>query len=327
MTHFAEIESVLTTPIAYVIFNRPRHTRETFEVIRAQRPSHLLIIADGPRAGHPTDAERCQETRAIVENIDWPCEVQRNYAEQNMGCKARVSSGLDWVFEQVERAIVLEDDCLPNADFFSFCEALLERYATDERVWVVTGNNFQRGKKRGDAAYYFSKYNHCWGWATWRRAWQHYRVDMPYWPAWKETKDWQKKTPDAIERKVWESLLDRVKAGEIDTWDYQWTACAWYHGALTATPNVNLVTNIGFGPEATHTVTADNESGIASYALGKLTHPKGIRRNRVADKFVFYYHFDGSTHPDRLSNRLRWRRDQILRSPQWLMKKLKKWWV
>jgi hypothetical protein len=242
-----------------------------------------------------------------------------------MGCRARVSSGLDWVFEQVERAIVLEDDCLPNADFFSFCDALLDRYASDERVWVVTGNNFQRGKKRGDAAYYFSKYNHCWGWATWRRAWQHYRVDMPYWPACKETQDWRKKTPSVIERKVWESLLDRVKTNEIDTWDYQWTACAWYHGGLTATPNVNLVTNIGFGPEATHTVTSNNESGIASYPLGEVTHPRKIQQDRSADKFVFNNHFDGATHPDRWRNRLRWRRDQVLRAPQWVLKKLKNW--
>lgn len=314
---------MLNTPIAYVIFNRPRHTRETFEAIRAQRPSHLLIIADGPRVGHPTDTERCRETREIVANIDWPCQVQRNYAELNMGCRARVSSGLDWVFEQVERAIVLEDDCLPNADFFSFCDALLDRYATDERVWVVTGNNFQRGKKRGDATYYFSKYNHCWGWATWRRAWQHYRVDMPYWPAWKETQDWRKKTPSVIERKVWENLLDRVKANEIDTWDYQWTACAWYYGGLTATPNVNLVTNIGFGPDATHTVTSDDEVGIAAYPLGPLTHPRAVRQDHAADRFVFNHNFGGATHPDRWLNRAKWRMDQIRRGPRWLVKTIK----
>jgi hypothetical protein len=320
---FFETESVLKTPIAYIIFNRPRHTRETFEVIRAQRPSHLLIIADGPRAGHPTDTERCRETREIVENIDWPCQVQRNYAQQNMGCKARVSSGLDWVFEQVERAIVLEDDCLPNADFFGFCDALLDRYATDERVWVVTGNNFQRGKKRGDAAYYFSKYNHCWGWATWRRAWQHYRVDMPYWPEWKDTKDWREKTSDIIERKVWEGLLNRVKAGEIDTWDYQWTACVWYYGGLTATPNVNLVTNIGFGPEATHTVTSSDEFGLEANPLGPLTHPGAVRQNFAADKFVFNQNFGGAAHPDRWMNRARWRMDQIRRAPGWLIKNIK----
>ena len=314
---------MLKTPIAYLIFNRPRHTRETFAAIRAQRPSTLLIIADGPRLGHPTDADRCRETREVVEQIDWPCKVLHNYATQNMGCKRRVSSGLDWVFEQVERAIIIEDDCLPNEDFFSFCDALLDRYEDDERVWVVTGNNFQRGQKRGEEAYYFSKYNHCWGWATWRRAWQHYRVDMPFWPAWQSTADWRNKTPDVVERKVWSDFFDRVKNNEIDTWDYQWTACVWFHGGLTATPNANLVTNLGFGPDATHTVSADDEEGLPSQSLGPLTHPLQVKQDRAADRLIFANNFDGATHPDRWWNRLKWRRDQLLRSPQWLVKKIK----
>ena len=311
------------TPIAYIIFNRPRHTRETFAAIRAQRPAKLLIIADGPRAGHTTDAERCRETREIVENIDWPCEVLRNYADQNMGCKHRVSSGLDWVFEQVERAIVLEDDCIPHEDFFPYCDALLDHYASDPRVWVVTGNNFQHGKKRGDAAYYFSKYNHCWGWATWRRAWQHYRVDIPFWPAWQTTQDWKVKTPDPVERKVWSGFLDRVQRGEIDTWDYQWTACVWYHGGLTATPNVNLVTNIGFGPDATHTLSSGDEEGLPTFPLGALTHPQSVKQDLAADRFIFNKNFGGALHPDRFINRMKWRRDQILRSPKWFVKKLR----
>jgi hypothetical protein len=314
---------MLKTPIAYIIFNRPRHTRETFAAIRAQRPSTLLIIADGPRLGHPTDAERCRETREVVEQIDWPCKVLHHYAAQNMGCKRRVSSGLDWVFEQVERAIIIEDDCLPNEDFFSFCDDLLDRYEHDERVWVVTGNNFQRGQKRGEAAYYFSKYNHCWGWATWRRAWQHYRVDIPFWPTWQNTADWRNKTPDVVERKVWSNFFDRVKNNEIDTWDYQWTACVWYHGGLTATPNANLVTNLGFGPDATHTVATDDEQGIPSQSLGPLTHPLQVKQDRAADRLIFAHNFDGATHPDRWLNRLRWRRDQLLRSPKWLVKKIK----
>ena len=315
--------AMTNTPIAYIIFNRPRHTRQTFEAIRAQRPETLLIIADGPRPGHPTDAERCEETRAIVDNIDWPCTVLRNYSDVNMGCKYRVSSGLDWVFEQVETAIILEDDCIPHEDFFPFCDDLLERYSNDERVWVVTGNNFQHGKKRGEASYYFSKFNHCWGWATWRRAWQHYRVDIPFWPEWKNTPDWRKKLPNSIERSVWSNLLDRVKQGEIDTWDYQWTACVWFYGGLTATPNVNLVTNIGFGPDATHTVSAGDEEGLPIYPLGPLTHPSSVKQNYTADRHVFDHNFGGLDHPDRLKNRIHRRWKQLLRSPQWLVKKIR----
>ena len=282
-----------------------------------------LIIADGPRPGHPTDADRCRETREVVAQIDWPCEVQRNYSDVNLGCKLRVSSGLDWVFDQVERAIVLEDDCIPHEDFFSFCDNLLDRYENDPRVWVITGNNFQHGKKRGQASYYFSKFNHCWGWATWRRAWKHYRVDIPFWPQWKSTSDWRKKLPDPLERQVWSDLLDRVKRGEIDTWDYQWTACVWHHGGLTATPNVNLVTNIGFGPDATHTVSSGDQDGLPIHPLGVLTHPEKVKQDQAADRLVFDHNFGGLTHPNRMRNRLRRRRDQLLRSPQWVVKKVR----
>jgi len=118
-------------------------------------------------------------------------------------------------------------------------------------------------------------------------------------------------------------LLNRVQRGEIDTWDYQWTACAWYHGGLTVTPNVNLVTNIGFGPEATHTVSSGDEDGLPIFPLGPLTHPKRIEQNLVADRYVFNHHFGGLNHPDRLRSRLRWRRDQLMRSPQWLVKKIR----
>jgi hypothetical protein len=315
-------ELSFTPPIAYVIFNRPRHTKVTFDAIREARPSKLFIIADGPRIGHPTDAARCAEVRLIVEQIDWPCEVHHNYADQNMGCKLRVSSGLDWVFSQVEAAVVLEDDCVPNPDFFSFCEELLLRYATDERVWVITGNNFQQGKRRGDASYYFSKYNHCWGWATWSRAWKHYRVDMPFWPEWQSQSSWKQRMPDLVEREVWATTFDRVKRGEIDTWDYQWTACVWHHGGLTATPNVNLVTNIGFGPDATHTVTGDDQAGLPTARLGVLTHPKRVVQNNNADRFVFNRNFGGREHPKRLVNRLKRVYQRLLRSPAWLLKKL-----
>jgi hypothetical protein len=212
--------------------------------------------------------------REIVEKIDWPCDVHRNYAEENLGLKRRVSSGLDWVFSQVDRAIVLEDDCLPHPDFFTFCGALLNRYENDERVSVITGNNFQDGRKRGNAAYYFSKYNHCWGWATWRRAWQHYSGDLPFWPEWKLTSDWRRKIPDRIEQRYWADIFERVSRNEIDSWAYPWTGSVWYHGGLTATPNVNLVTNIGFGPEGTHTVVKEDQYVVPVFPLGSLTHPE-----------------------------------------------------
>ena len=284
---------MLKAPIAYIVFNRPRHTTESFAAIKAQRPARLFIIADGPRAGHQTDADRCRAVREIVDHIDWPCDVYRDYADRNLGLKRRVSSGLNWVFGQVDRAIVLEDDCVPHPDFFKYCDSLLDRYETDERVWVITGNNFQGGHKRGDAAYYFSKYNHCWGWASWRRAWQHYHGDIPFWPEWKDSTDWLRKTSGRAERRYWTHIFDRVWRGEIDSWAYPWTACVWYHGGLTATPNVNLVTNIGFGPAGTHTVTSEELAGDQTYPLGPLIHPDTVQQDREADRYAFDHHFGG----------------------------------
>jgi hypothetical protein len=282
---------VIQTPVALLVFNRPDCTAEMFASVRAQRPPRLLIIADGPRPTHPSDVERCAEVRAIVEQVDWPCEVSRNYAESNLGLKRRVGSGLDWVFGQVERAIVLEDDCVAHPDFFMFCDELLERYADDDRVWVVTGNNFQGGRRRGHAAYYFSKYNHCWGWATWRRAWTHYQSDIPFWKEWRTSRLWRNAAGSRVEREFWDEIFDKVERNEIDSWAYPWTACVWYHGGLTATPNVNLVTNIGFGSDATHTAGGGNRFQVAAQPLGPLRHPGRVAQNRRADQFVFEHNF------------------------------------
>jgi len=284
---------MIKTPIAYIVFNRPRHTRQTFAAIREIRPQNLFIIADGPRPGHQMDAERCREVREIVARVDWPCTVYRDYVDENLGLKRRVSSGLDWVFEQVDRVIVLEDDCLPHGDFFHFCGDILNKYQDDSRICAVTGNNHQNGCIRGNASYYFSKYPHCWGWGTWKRAWQHYQGDLPFWPSWKSSKGWLKKMPDRIERQYWSSIFDSVERGDIDSWAYPWTCCTWYHGGLTVTPNVNLVTNIGFGPEGTHTVADEDLEGVPSHPLGALTHPEDVVLDRKADRYVFDYYFGG----------------------------------
>ncbi|OOC47844.1 hemolytic protein HlpA-like protein [Thioalkalivibrio versutus] len=282
------------SPVAYIAFNRPQHTEKTFAVLREQRPSQLFIIADGPRPGHPTDAERCAAVREIVEQVDWPCEVHRHYADSNMGLKQRVSSGLDWVFSQVERAIVLEDDCVAHPDFFRFCDALLDKYADDDRVSVITGNNFQNGHWRGDGSYYFSKYNHCWGWATWRREWLKYEGSIPFWDKWKVSEDWAQKTPDRVERRYWGRIFDGVRAGKFDSWAYPWTASLWYRGGLTATPNVNLVSNIGFGKESTHTGSRSSPvAELPTSEIGTLSHPSEVGQDLVADQHVFEFNFGG----------------------------------
>lgn len=283
----------LETALLLLIFNRPDQTAQVFAAIRAARPVRLYVAADGPRPDRPGEVERCAQAREIATAVDWPCEVSILFRDSNLGCKRAVSGALDWFFGEEEAGIVLEDDCLPHSDFFSFCEALLERYAEDERVSVITGDNFQHGRRRGDASYYFSKYNHVWGWASWRRAWQLYDREMSFWPDWKGSMAWHKRIPDAVERNYWEAIFDRFRRGEIDTWDYSWTASLWYRGGLTATPNMNLVTNIGIGPDATHTLAVEEQTGMPVSPLGPLTHPAQVEQDRHADRYVFDNHFGG----------------------------------
>lgn len=283
----------LTTPVAYIAFNRPEHTARSFARIRDQRPTELFVIADGPRTGHPTDAEHCREVREIVADVDWPCTVHRDFADSNMGCKMRVSSGLNWVFAKADRAIVLEDDCIPNDDFFAFCGDLLDRYGDDDRVAAITGDNFQDGISRGGGAYYFSKYNHVWGWATWRRSWCRYDGTIRFWPRWKESLHWAEIHPDPLERRYWEGVFDRVYREQIDSWAYPWTASTWYYDGLIATPNVNLVSNIGVGPDATHTNALVDKPGRATEPIGRLVRPRQVRQDEEADRYAFDHHFGG----------------------------------
>lgn len=279
--------------VLFLVFNRPEETRRSFAAIRRARPSRLYISADGPRRDRPCDTELCEKVRGIATSVDWPCEVYTLFRKWNLGCKEAVSSGITWFFGYEEQGIVLEDDCIPGQEFFAFADTLLPLYADDERVWVITGNNYQSGIRRGDASYYFSKYNHCWGWASWRRAWSRYDGSLSFWPQWRNSADWKQSIPDRVERKYWARIFDRVFAEEVDSWAYPWTACLWYYGGLTATPNTNLVTNIGFGPAATHTKVAGKNMARETGHLGEITHPEQVIRNEDADWYLFDHHFGG----------------------------------
>jgi hypothetical protein len=270
-------------PVAFLIFNRPNETARVFERIRQARPRTLLVIADGPR----DDAEHdlVERTRSIVQQIDWPCDVRVNASATNLGCRKRVSSGLDWVFSEVNEAIVLEDDCLPDPTFFRFCDEMLERYRDEPRVMHIGGTNFQLGARPTSDSYYFSAINQIWGWATWGRAWRgHYDVTMSRWPEVRDTNFLSDLIGEEIAAKV-KIGFDGVHSGKTDTWDNQWTFAMWLAQGLAVLPAVNLISNIGFGPGATHTKKAN--SAIANQATEPiefpLTHPARIVRNRDAD--------------------------------------------
>jgi hypothetical protein len=276
------------SPVSFLIFNRPDTTARVFAKIAIARPSKLLVVADGPRDGHPEDYERCQQARAIIDQVDWDCEVHKNYSTVNLGCKRRVSSGLDWVFNTVERAIVLEDDVLPDQTFFRYCDELLERYAEDERVGTISGCNFQNGQKRGLYSYYFSRYTHVWGWASWARAWKHNDVDMQLWPVVRKEEYLRGMIPNEQTLDYWTATLQTVYEGKIDTWDYQWQFACWLNHMLAVLPQVNLISNIGFGKEATH--TADPFSAVADRITSSmdfpLVHPPFVMRHELADRYT-----------------------------------------
>ena len=281
----------LTTPVAFLIFNRPETTERVFQAIARARPPKLYVIADGARVGRRGEAEKCAQTRAIVEQVNWPCDVVTNFSAVNLGCRARVASGLDWLFSQVEEAIILEDDCLPHASFFRYCEELLERYRHDERVGMIAGSNFQFGRKTGPGSYYFSKYTHIWGWATWRRAWKYYDVSAKSWPQFLSSGNFDRMT-FPVERSYWRAVYSAVYAGNIDTWDYQWTLACWAQSMLVAVPEVNLVSNIGFGPTATHTLRSSPLANIETTAISwPLEAPAAVTADPVADLRTAGIHF------------------------------------
>lgn len=284
----------MNTPVALLIFNRPELTARIFAEIGKARPPKLLVIADGPRADQPGEAEKCLAARAVVENPDWDCELLKNYSEVNLGCGRRPASGISWVFQNVEEAIILEDDCLPDSSFFRFCDELLEHYRDDKRVMTISGNNFQYRTRRTPESYYFSRYPHTWGWATWRRAWELYDFEVKAWTQLRETNWLSDVLGDRESVAYWRGVFDSLN-DTSDVWDYQWIFSCWVQDAMAILPSVNLISNIGWGEDATHTKTLDNPSAnLPVEAMSfPLSHPRYLAVNREADKFTLENHYVG----------------------------------
>ena len=275
-----------STPVALVFYHRPALIERVFEVVAAARPSQLFLIADGPR--DESDRASCLAARDVAERVTWPCEVRRLYAETNLGVRRRVSSGLDWLFDQAEEAIILEDDCLPHPSFFAYCQELLERYRQDDRVWAIAGGNYQFGHTRSTDSYHFSGYCGIWGWATWARSWRHYDVDMKDWPDLRDSGLLETWCETTREKAYWRWIFEHVYNSRIDTWDYQLLLTMWAQHALFIVPEVNLVSNIGFGSGSTHTWSRRNRlAAVKTGMIGSLRHPPDVYRNAEADRYTF----------------------------------------
>lgn len=275
------------TAILFLIYNRPDTTQKVFNEIKKAKPGKLFVSADGPREGRMGEAEKCLFARNIVlKQIDWDCKLFTNFRDRNLGCKAAVSSGIDWFFKDEDRGIILEDDTLPHPDFFRFCEELLEYYKDDARIMTISGNNFQFGRKRTEYSYYFSKYAFLWGWASWKRAWDYYDAGMRSWPEIRNNKTLFNILGNRKEASYWSNIFEQVYTGKKNTWDYQWLFACWLHKGLNILPDVNLVSNIGFGNEGTHTRIKDIKANLERRPIAfPLSHPPCVSQNVGADRF------------------------------------------
>ncbi len=271
----------MNTPVLFLIFNRPDTTKRVFEEIRKVKPKKLFVAGDGPRKNKEGEAELCAQTRAVIENIDWDCELKTLFREENLGCKDAVSQAIDWYFSQVEEGIILEDDCLPNASFFTFCEAMLEKYRDDERIMHISGNNPLN--EEPDDSYYFVKTPHVWGWATWRRAWAKYDVDMKSFPDFKI----ENAIKEDYVQKYWLKTFKRVISGEINTWDYQWAYALFYNNALSIVPKKVLVSNLGFNENATHTTISEKFGNRQRQELNQIIHPDKVEYDEQRGHEIF----------------------------------------
>ncbi|BAZ45772.1 hemolytic protein HlpA-like protein [Chondrocystis sp. NIES-4102] len=286
----------LKTPIVFIIFRRPDTTQKVFEAIRQAKPPKLLVIADAPRSNNLAEAEKCAAAREIINQVDWDCEVLKNYAEVNLGCAKRITTGLNWVFDQVSEAIILEDDCLPHPSFFQYCEELLEYYRYDQRIMSIAGTNFQFGVKVTDYSYYHSCYHDCWGWATWKRAWKYYDFEMKLWSKLGNSNFLAEHLVTNKAAKYWGKYFQLTYEGNKDSWFYRWLFACWVQNGLSIVPNVNLVSNIGFGLDGTHTLEDGSFANLSTSAMRfPLIHPAFIIQNKHADRLNQKNRFDVET--------------------------------
>jgi len=300
-------------PILFVIFRRKDVTMRTFAAIKAAQPAKLYIACDGARETVSGEQELVEATRQAVENaIDWPCEVHRRYQDHNQGCAKAVSSAISWMFETEEMGIILEDDCVAKASFFKFVREMLHRYKDDQRIGMVAGTNLVSSKVTMPDSYCFSKYKACWGWATWKRAWSNFQLDMP----WRDSDYYQSVIANngfrAKDKNYWKYRLNLIDANYVSSWDWPWYFCLAAQNQLCIFPSKDLIVNIGFDAEATHTsffnLPKYKDEGELSFPL---RHPRYIVPYEPFDK-AFY----------KANNNLYMRLSSCI--PLWLKKKLKK---
>lgn len=276
---------MLQTPILFLIFNRPETTQKVFEKIKEIQPKYLYIAADGPRRNKIGEYELCKQTRAIVQDIDWNCEVKTLFRNENLGCGLAVSNAITWFFEHVESGIILEDDCLPDLSFFNFCECLLEKYKDDNRISTIGGTTYQLENNNKNYSYYFSIYSHVWGWASWRRTWNLYNYNIENY----SNKQIIQHFKTHKESRYWNNIYsnaERVKT--LNTWDYQLQYINFKYNMLSIIPSVCLVKNIGHynGTHITEQIPHFH-SKLRYGSIDKIKYRENVERDYKADLYFY----------------------------------------
>jgi hypothetical protein len=287
------------TPILFLIFNRLDTAQEVFNQIILIKPKYLFVAADGPRDNKKGESEKCMEVRAILNQIDWNCKLKTLFRTENLGCGLAVSSAITWFFEQVEQGIILEDDCFPDLSFFTYCDELLEKYKNDESIHIISGTNLQNGIQRGDGSYYLSYYSITWGWATWGRAWRNFNYAIEGVEIAFESGLLDHVFQNKTEKKFWLNKLKKASADKKNIWDYQWFFAIWKNKGIVIAPNSNLIINIGFVNNGTHTFLKDSrreQSTLKSIEF-PLKHPA---RTIIREADLYTYNNAFSHSPFRL---------------------------
>lgn len=275
----------LTTPVLFLVFNRPNPTRKVFQAIRDAKPAKLYIAADGPRSHKPIDTALCQEVRSAVAQVDWSCHVETLFQEKNLGCKKAVFNAISWFFDNEEEGIILEDDCLPNKSFFYFCQDNLSKYRTTSDVGLVCGSYYHFDKFNHNESVYFTVNPYIWGWATWRRVWKEFDVSMPNFSLPEAKLMLRKSYITKPAQQYWLSSFRNAAEGKIDTWDYPFTWHLLSREYLHVSSTRNLISNIGYGEDATHTrEKVGDYSDMPRYDVDfPLIYPPSIDRNIELD--------------------------------------------
>jgi len=281
------------TPVLLLIFNRPDATAKVLQAIAEVKPRYLFVAADGPRNNNPEDVQLCAATRRLIKDaITWPAEVKTLFRDENLGCGKGPADAITWFFSHVTEGIILEDDCIANRSFFTYCKELLEYYKADDRIMHIGGTNFQPPGKKYTASYYFSSIAHGWGWATWKRAWNKFSFEIKDLPAFIASGQITKYHDDPKIIEYWYGVFRSVGREHLAAvWDHQWTYAIWKSGGLTIIPAINLVSNIGYGTDATHTKEPGIWSDMPTKELLNIIHPGKMIQDRQADAYTFYRYY------------------------------------